>query len=132
MKGCHGGVQRKGKGYHTNDILELIPNRFGIRGKKRLDFDGDMVNVNSPRLMTFKLKGTTCYMCGIEGVVFFKERTADKDSYHFNLYGYDSEGNEVLMTKDHIISKSRGGNNHINNFKTMCKLCNETKSNMNM
>lgn len=39
----------------------------------------------------------------------------------------DENGKEVLMTKDHIIPKSKGGANDISNYQTMCKRCNEAK-----
>lgn len=102
-----------------------------VRGKKiKKDFDGDMVRVDSDRLETFKKKGFKCVYCGTEGIYFAKERTHDQEAYHFNLYGIDNEGNEVLMTKDHIIPKSKGGSNHINNYQTMCTHCNKQKGNI--
>lgn len=39
----------------------------------------------------------------------------------------DENGKEVLMTKDHVIPKSKGGANDISNYQTMCKRCNEAK-----
>jgi len=47
---------------------------------------------------------------------FFKERMNTAGPYHFNLYGYDTEGNEVLLTKDHILPKSKGGTDHLSNL----------------
>lgn len=46
-----------------------------------------------------------------------------------NLYGYDKDGNEVLMTKDHIVPKSLGGRNCLENYQTMCCVCNCNKGN---
>lgn len=100
------------------------------RKKVRVDFDGDKVRVDSDRLRVFKEKGFKCCECGIEGVFFAKERTkGTTDSYHFNLYGYDENGNDMLLTKDHIVPKSKGGRDHIDNYQTMCIRCNIKKGN---
>lgn len=34
------------------------------------------------------------------------------------------------LTKDHIIPKSRGGKNDVNNYQTLCKKCNTMKGTM--
>ena len=41
----------------------------------------------------------------------------------------DDNGEEILMTKDHILPRSKGGIDDISNYQTMCKLCNEAKGN---
>ena len=47
-------------------------------------------------------------------------------SFHFNLYA-EKDGESILMTKDHIIPRSKGGHNHISNLQTMCAICNKNK-----
>lgn len=93
------------------------------------DYDGDLVNMTSDRYKTFKLNGTKCVKCGLEGKYFGKEyhNKTKKIKCHFNLYAIDSNGEEVLMTKDHIIPKARGGMDHLDNYQTMCHVCNEEK-----
>lgn len=45
-------------------------------------------------------------------------------SKHWDIYS-----NEHLMTIDHIIPKSKGGKNHIDNYQIMCASCNSKKGN---
>jgi len=98
-----------------------------------LNWDGDDIKLGSDRYKTFKFKGIKC-KCGIEGKYFAKERTRTKlppkiISFHMNLYGIRKDGTEVMMTKDHIIPKSKGGKNIIENYEPMCSDCNTEKSN---
>ena len=62
-------------------------------------------------------------------VYFAKEKFADQSTYHLNLYAVDDNGDEILMTKDHIMPRSKCGIDDISNYQTMCKLCNEAKGN---
>lgn len=48
--------------------------------------------------------------------------------YHFNLYGINNSGYEVMMTKDHIIPKARGGEDRMDNYQPMCQHCNVKKA----
>lgn len=45
---------------------------------------------------------------------------------HFNLYAEES-GERVLMTKDHKIPVARGGKDVMDNYQTMCAICNNIK-----
>ena len=47
-------------------------------------------------------------------------------SPHFNLYAVE-DGRYVLMTKDHILAKARGGTDELYNYQTMCCTCNNLK-----
>lgn len=92
----------------------------------KINFDGDMIYPNSQRYQTFYYTGTKCSCCGLEAKYFAKEKDSKSklDLYHLNLYGIDENGKEVLFTKDHIFPYSKGGRNHISNYKTMCERCN--------
>lgn len=98
-------------------------------------FHGDKMNPLSQRYEVFFKKGMKCCKCGLEGKYFAKERHITpkgeiiSPKYHFNLYALDENGNEVLMTKDHIIPKSKGGKDCLDNYQTMCARCNEAKGN---
>lgn len=119
--------------YKSDDIKYLPdPSKVLFRPldwvKKRRMFDGHNVKLTSSRLRLFALKGTTCVACGVVGSFFVKERCRDTENYHLNLYAIKN-GMEILMTKDHILPKSLGGKNHIDNYQTMCTHCNNQKGN---
>lgn len=83
--------------------------------------------MQSHRYWTFLIKGTNCKECELEGIYFAKERNPGSKVYHFNLYGVNKQGHEILITKDHVHPKSKGGKNHINNYNTLCVKCNYKK-----
>jgi len=138
-------MARFGKKYSVQEVLSVIeyksddvkylPDPEAVRFrpldwvKERRMFDGHPVKLTSSRLRTFAIKGVTCVSCGIVGSFFFKEKKKSDCNYHLNLYAVDENGNEVLMTKDHILPKSLGGPNHIDNYQTMCTICNNAKGN---
>lgn len=99
------------------------------RNLSKVNFNGDMIKGNSQRYQTFFTKGCKCVKCGIEGKYFAKEKHLKDRSFHLNLYAIDENGEEVLMTKDHIIPKSKGGFDDISNYQTMCERCNKAKGN---
>lgn len=117
--------------YSIDEVKEKIQDVLfeTRRGFSKIDFDGDLIKGNSQRYQTFFTKGCKCVTCGIEGKYFAKERLIDQSTYHLNLYAIDKNGNEVLMTKDHILPRSKGGANSINNYQTMCQPCNMKKAN---
>jgi 5-methylcytosine-specific restriction endonuclease McrA len=104
------------------DNIEIIPSM----PKVRKNMDGDQIYMGSIRYKVFE-KNCTCVVCGLEGTYFVKEKHIHANPYHFNLYGVNEFGHEILMTKDHIIPKSQGGSNHLSNYQTMCTKCNHTK-----
>jgi 5-methylcytosine-specific restriction endonuclease McrA len=116
---------RKGRKYTPNEILFHVISLCGNR-KRKIDFDGDMIKITSDRLVAFK-RSLECAGCGIKGMFFVKERGYSQKTFHFNLYAVKNCGEEVLMTKDHIVPKAKGGRNHPSNYQTMCRRCNEEK-----
>ena len=137
----HGNMERKevypvqlilDKLFLNLSVEELQSSLYRTKRRKELvDIDGDMIHPYSLRYFTFLHKGISCVECGIKGVFFAKERHRDVDErYHLNLYAINDNGEEVLMTKDHIYPKSLGGPNHLSNMQPMCKCCNESKSNL--
>jgi hypothetical protein len=56
-------------------------------------------------------------------------RVEDNGSgYHLNGYSQD----HVMMTRDHIVPRSSGGPDHIDNYQMMCSPCNKKKASMPM
>lgn len=96
------------------------------------DFDNIPVKMDSLRYQVFALKGCVCITCGLEATHFglegFKSDTKKGGPFHFNLYGW-RDGREVMFTKDHILPKSEGGQDIIENMQTMCSECNCEKGN---
>jgi hypothetical protein len=134
--------KRKDKAYTVEEVFDFVNTHIVVDNypryqnnkeyRKRYEFDGDMMKPWSLRYFTFMLKGCVCCQCKTEGTVFYKEHNNPDDAYHFNLYGINSDGEEVLFTKDHKNPKSKGGSNKLSNFVTMCQPCNSLKDNMTL
>lgn len=86
--------------------------------------NGFNVHPQSLRYATFYQKGVKCVCCGKEGAYFQLCGEENSNRRHFNLY--TEEG--ILMTKDHIIPKSKGGQNRVSNLQPMCVDCNKAKA----
>lgn len=123
-------------------MLHLLTEPHGIcvveeNGKKvrkkvkrqRVVFAGHEVCINSLRLACFKVHGVVCAKCGVVGQFFAVEihnGAPEGQRHHINLYAV-KDGEEVLMTQDHVIPKSKGGANTTENSQTMCSYCNKEK-----
>ncbi len=129
-EGYYKGLRRK-----ENLTIEEVYNAvkdvlFETEDKKAMVvINGDKIKGNSQRFQTFFTKGLKCACCGIEGKYFGKEKDFNAARYHLNLYALDESGNEVLMTKDHIVPRSKGGASELYNYQTMCVKCNIAKGN---
>lgn len=90
-----------------------------------VNIDGYDVYKRSMRYKTFIEKGYKCVCCGRVGAYYALEcnEGSNQKRAHFNLYSED----DVLMTKDHIFPKSKGGKDAIENMQTMCTICNMKK-----
>ena len=111
----------------TEDVLPHVVHRNANPQFHKREYCGHLVKMVSGRLNTF-CESIKCVKCGVEGKFFAVERHRADKSFHLNLYALDDDGNEILMTKDHIIPVSKGGKNHSTNYQTMCCICNEEKA----
>ncbi len=113
----------------VQEVLEYLTSDDKLfRGKYKIKKD-------SLRYKTFfkDENSLKCVSCGKVGNIFsvteMYDDKSDLATYHFNLYHETDKGKLKLMTKDHIIPKSKGGKDHISNMQTMCKRCNVLKGN---
>lgn len=117
--------ERFSKTYSLNQVLPFI----SWDGRKvEKNYNGNKVKLFSLRLRTFANHGTACVTCGLCGSFFALERHIGAlGRYHFNLYGINESGHEILLTKDHILPKAKGGPDSLKNMQTMCIICNNEK-----
>ena len=70
----------------------------------------------------------TCVACDLVATHFWLERNGRE--LHFNLYAENRTPGakyDILFTKDHIMPKSLGGTNELENLQLMCCQCNHKK-----
>lgn len=77
------------------------------------------------RLQTFYHKGCTCVKCGLEGTRLILGRNVKDGSKHWDIYSDDL----TPLTVDHILPKSFGGPDTLENYQPMCSPCNSRKGN---
>lgn len=110
------------KRFQIEEIHEMI--RIG---KAKLEFciDGQDYRcwLDSIRLRMFLEKGISCVKCGCVGEYYLAEFNGNIHPC-LNLYA----SGRMLMTKDHIFPRSKGGSNRLDNLQTMCTRCNQMKS----
>ena len=105
-----------------------IPLKLGHNFTFHEMFDISLLNTRfstHKRLRVFHNHGTRCAMpaCGKEGVYLIKAKNTD-GGFHIDLYTDEFE----LMTIDHIMPKSKGGTNSLENLQPMCHSCNTKKA----
>ncbi len=115
---------------HSTMTIEEFMSLAKSGGKKTI-VDDKKINLESLRLKTFVEKGTACVSCGAKATYAAIERDKIRnealESWHINLYATLESGKDVLMTKDHIVPKSKGGRDTLENMQTMCSRCNSKK-----
>ena len=123
---------RVAKFFNIHDLLKQINECPDV--KFILD-NGYSINAQSLRYKTF-YKNDTCVNCGLKGKFLALEMILppslklpyNKKGFHLNLYAINEKGEEVLMTKDHIYPKAKGGRDVLSNMQTMCCHCNFDKA----
>jgi len=69
-----------------------------------------------------------CPWCAIDGYKAVRREQQKTENPHLNMYGRSKSGRLILMTRDHIYPRSRGGSEKIENQQTMCSNCNNRKA----
>lgn len=104
--------------------LENVKKEFIVNGvsyKVRMNLDRYFLFIRNPN----------CSACGLIGQHMYLDIHSCDNSAHFNLYG-EEDGKLILLTIDHYIPRSKGGQNHIENYQTMCSICNNLKGNASL
>jgi 5-methylcytosine-specific restriction endonuclease McrA len=124
-------------------------------GKPKQYFDTKVgqfgVRMSSNRLECLR-RNQMCVRCGVVGTLFRLESVVrlpntghgcyiqecpwcslhhkpmpEVETPHFNLYHVAADGKLIMLTQDHILPKSRGGSDDLENLQTMCETCNHNK-----
>lgn len=111
--------------YTPADVFRAMES---ARSSRAILPDGRTFKKNSARMVLFQTKGTCCVSCDIEGTTFILETQSKDVPPHLNLYAVNNDGDLVLMTKDHHQPRSKGGENALSNYNTMCAPCNTFKA----
>ena len=110
--------------YNTEYVLDLIEEQKLLKNNK-FTLDKHTIKVNSSRYPVFK-ESLVCSSCGLTGVYFALEKHPGVVGlWHFNLYAINKDNMQVLMTKHHVIPRSKGGTGKLENLQTMCFPCND-------
>lgn len=88
-----------------------------------LQLNSIRISLKSLKFKLFKTKGIQCAHCKARGK-YFRVVLLD-GKYHVNAYTKDG----VMLTKDHIFPKSRGGKTVLSNLQVLCYHCNVKKGN---
>lgn len=96
------------------------------------------VKTSSLRLELFR-QNPKCVSCHRIGQLWILESHRRNEPPHLNLYHVGEEDcgewkklckdGLVMMTKDHIVPRSKGGPTTLENLQTMCAICNGKKGN---
>ena len=105
--------------------LSIIQDVYNAKGKY-IEIDGYKVKTKDDRYLNFIKHGFKCSRCGTEGKYINLESNSQKGN-HLNVYA-EKNGQPILLTKDHIYPKSKGGLNNIKNYQVLCEECNNKKS----
>jgi len=98
-------------------VLECIP-------LNKLEYSKEnSLRVNRLLHLIYK-DGPVCQHCGIVGT-HFKKAIHNDHRIHVDLYSDDDK----LLTIDHIVPKSKGGPDEIENMQILCFTCNIKKGN---
>lgn len=110
------------------ELRNLINALHQLQGiSKRIQIGEFSIDATSDRYENFYYHGWKCAECGLEATFAAIEKHPKDKGYHINLYGFNENGREIMLTRDHIYPKSLGGLNAMSNSQTLCACCNQKK-----
>jgi hypothetical protein len=117
---------------HEFDVEEILSSVSNDTFKKEFKVNDTIyqVKMNTDRYQVFK-NNRSCVSCGLEGTRMFMECHPSDMMPHFNLYG-EEDKKLILFTKDHIKPRALGGEDCLDNYQTMCSVCNNLKAHSNL
>lgn len=106
--------------------------RWHAENNHDMEFGSHLVSP-SQNLLLFTTNAETahsleCPVCGMKSLFWALQRSGNRP-FHLNLWGLDSEQKLRLFTKDHVVPKSKGGLDVMENYQPMCMRCNGKKGN---
>jgi len=77
-------------------------------------------------------KPLECVKCGCPGTIIVQHRHANEPetALHHDVFGINKHNDIVMLTVDHILPQSWGGNGFKTNLQVMCMPCNAGKKNL--
>ena len=105
--------------------LSIIKDTYKSK-EKYIQIGKYKVFTKDDRYLNFIKNGFICAKCGLKGQYVNLEHNR-KNKNHLNVYAIKNE-KEILLTKDHIYPKSKGGLDSIINYQVLCEICNHNKS----
>jgi len=124
LRGSSEGVYTFHKAYPI-ECIENIYKEAIENNKEKIQFDNVEIKTHSIRIKTF-MKNTSkvCVNCGRVGTHYRLQSNKNSvENPHLGLWSDDG----IQFTKDHIIPKSKGGTNELDNLQIMCEVCNNAK-----
>lgn len=114
--------------WSISDVIKFLK-KAGTR-KFNIPYQGVEVTLKSLKNVLI-LNQNICQICKLPVTYAVLEKVhKDVKTYHFNYYTIHPETKkEILFNIDHIVPKSKGGNNLITNLQLTCELCNTQKGN---
>ena len=112
----------------VEDFFNLFPSKTKAKHRQKININDKQINVsiNHSKYSMVKDKGFDCICCGITANKIYIEIDNMK-SAHVNFY-HSSEDKEIMLTRDHIIPRSKGGKDIQSNIQPMCEICNQKKA----
>lgn len=121
--------------WDLKDVYNLLKknknkNKYFYINKNKIKTSSQKNNLFIQNYEKYKNK-CKCDICGLEAKYMVLEKSKDvvNDYFHFNLYTINKDNQEIYFNIDHVIPKSKGGKNELENMQLTCEICNSKKAN---